>query len=124
MSQIYQIWTPIKDDAGYVSIESLVDDKGGLSVLLREHGSDRFLKFLFKDRLMYQCRDESDLEGDASRSEGLGRGCLYVVKDSELLARFTKDSVRYYEGIMHFAFVTDADCIDVLALAHPSVEYL
>lgn len=123
MSQLYQIWAPIQGIAAYLSIESLTDDKDGLSVLLREQGSNRLIKFLFKDCLMYQCRDESDIEGEASRSEGLGRGCLYIVEDSELLARFMKDSVRYYEGIMHFSFITDADCIDVLALAQPLVEY-
>lgn len=124
MAQLYQIWTPIQGNAGYLSIESLTEDKGGLSILLRDQESNKLIKFLFKDRLMYQCRDESDLEGEASRSEGLGRGCLYIVEDSEFLAGFRKDSVRYYEGIIHFAFITDADCIDVLALAQPLVDYL
>lgn len=123
MPQLYQIWTPIQGIAAYLSIESLADDKDGLSVLLREQESNRFFKMLFKDRLMYQCRDESDLDGEAARSEGLGRGCLYIVENSELLARFQKDSVRSYDGIMHFAFITDADCIDVLALAQPLVEF-
>lgn len=46
-----------------------------------------------------------------------------MVENSELLARFLRDSVRHYDGIIHFAFMTDADCIDVLALAPPIVEY-
>jgi hypothetical protein len=124
MSQRYQIWAPLEGEATYLSIESLTDNKDGLSILMRDQKNSRIVKFLFKDRLMYQCRDESDLEGEASRSEGLGRGCTYRVEDSELSARFTADSVRYYDGIIHFSFISDADCVDVLALAEPLVEYL
>lgn len=124
MSQCYQIWAPIEGEATYLSIECLIDNKDGLSIQVRDQKNNRIVKFLFKDRLMYQCRDESDLEGEASRSEGLGRGCTYTVEDSELLARFISDSVRYYDSIIHFAFISVANCIDVLALAEPLVEYL
>jgi hypothetical protein len=46
------------------------------------------------------------------------------VENSELISRFKEDSVRSYDEIVHFSIITDADCIDVLSLGAPAVEYM
>ena len=37
-----------------------------------------------------------------------------------------KDSARPYESkeLLHFSIITEADCIDVIAMSEPKVEYL
>lgn len=124
MCQIYDIWIPVLDNIAAVSVVEIIDDSKGFCILLREHQNEKLIRISFEGRLAYQNRDESDLDGEASRSEGLGRGCFYIVRNSEFIARFRKDTVRYFEQITHFAIITDADCIDVLALEPPIAEYL
>lgn len=93
-------------------------------MLLRDHETDRVLRIAFGSHVSYQNRDESDLDGEAGRSDGLGRGCFYRVRDSEFEARFRADSARQFRELQHFAIVTDTDCIDVLATDEPTVEQL
>lgn len=119
--QIFHQWHPVQDAGTYFSIAAIIDDGEGLRICLHEHGTGQRVTVVFKDHLAYQCRDESDLEGEAARSTGLGRGCFYRVKGSEFQTRFERDSVRCYDGIAHFAFVSDARCVDVLALGKPVV---
>ena len=124
MTQMYEPWNPFSGPSPKVSIEALIDDWEGFRVLLRSHETNRLVRLTFSTQIAYQNRDEGDLAGEASRSTGLGRGCFYVVANSEFARRFASDSARRFKEIKHFAIVTDADCIDVLAVDEPSVELL
>jgi hypothetical protein len=124
MRQSYEVWNVVPGRSVRVSVEGVIDDWEGFRVLLRDHETDRVLRIGFGSHVAYQNRDESDLDGEAARSEGLGRGCFYRVVDSEYQVRFKADSARQFGELMHFAIITEADCIDVLATEEPKVEQL
>ena len=124
MRQTYEVWDIVPGRVVRVSVEGVIDDWEGFRVLLKDHETDRLLRIAFGSHAAYQNRDESDLDGEATRSEGLGRGCFYFVRSSEFEARFRADSARQFGNLKHFAIITDADCIDVLATEEPQVEQL
>ena len=124
MRQMYEIWDVIPGRVIRASVEGVIDDWEGFRVLLRDHETDRVIRITFDSHVAYQNRDEGDLAGDAARSDGLGRGYFYRVQGSEFAARFKADSARQFEELMHFAIVTEMDCIDVLATAEAKVECL
>jgi hypothetical protein len=121
MIQKYEVWDIIPGRIIYVSVEAVIDDWEGFRIMLRDHETNRMIRVLFEYHVAYQNRDESDLEGEASRSEGLGRGCFYCVKNSEFEQRFRVDSLRQCKEFKHFAIITDAACIDILAIENPEV---
>ncbi|AOY99576.1 hypothetical protein BKK81_10100 [Cupriavidus sp. USMAHM13] len=124
MQQRYEIWEILPDGSPRVSIESVLEDWEGFRLLLRNHETDRILRLAFASPAAYQRRDESDLDGEAARSTGLGRGCFYRVRQSEYLARFAADTCRQFDGLQHFAVITETLCVDVLAVGEPTVEAL
>ena len=124
MHQAFELWDVVPGRLVRVSIEGVVDDWEGFRILLRDHESDRLIRVAFGSHVAYQNRDESDLVGEAARSNGLGRGCFYRVRNSEFAARFAADSARQFGTLEHFAIVTGTDCIDVLATAEPTVDQL
>ena len=124
MKQSYEIWDVVPGRSVFASVEGLIDDWEGFRLLLRDYEGDRMFRITFPAFVAYQNRDESDLHGETVRSDGLGRGCFYRVKNSEFVARFKMDSLRDSYVLEHFAIVTDSDCVDVLATEEPIFEYL
>ena len=124
MRQIYELWKIFPDREIRATVEGVIDDWEGFRVLLKDHETDRVVRIIFSSHVAYLNRDESDLDGEAARSEGLGRGCFYLIQNSEFAARFKADSVRQFSKLKHFAIITDSDCIDVLAVDDPAVELL
>lgn len=124
MTQRFEVWRIEPGKDVQVSVEALIDDWEGFRLLLRDHATDRIVRLAFETCVAYRNRDESDLDSEAARSEGLGRGCFYRVAESEFLQTFEKESARQFQGLMHFAIVTDSDCVDVLATHDPRVERL
>jgi hypothetical protein len=124
MRQTYEVWDVVPGQTVRASVEGVIDDREGFRVLLRDHETNRVLRIAFGTHVAYLNRDESDLDGEAARSDGLGRGCFYRVRDSEFEARFKADSARQFGDLKHFAIITDTDCIDVLAMEEPEVEQL
>jgi hypothetical protein len=124
MTQYYQIWDVIPGKDVRATVECVIDDWEGFRVLLRDHTTDRVFRINFGSHVAYINRDESDLDGEAARSNGLGRGCFYRVQASEFEARFKSDSARRFDNLKHFAIITDTDCIDVLATDEPVVDQL
>jgi hypothetical protein len=127
---MFEIWDVGLPRAGQISIDALIDDWEGFRVLMRDHLTNGVVRVAFDTHLAYQCRDESDFIGEAQRSEGFGRGgvfsSIYRVKNSEFIARYLKDSLRGYSKneLTHFSIVTGDQCIDVIALTEPRIEYL
>lgn len=124
MSQTYEVWDIEPGRSLRVSVEGLVDDWEGFRVMLRDNETDQVIRISFDGYVAYQNRDESDLDGEAARSNGLGRGCFYVVQGSEFAARFSADSPRQFGELRHFAIITDMDCIDVLTSGEPTIQRL
>jgi len=124
MRQTYRVWDVIPGRVVQVSVEGVIDDWEGFRILLRDHETDRIVRISFDSHVAYQKRDESDLDGEASRSDGLGHGCFYRVHGSEFAGRFKADTARQFHELHHFAIITETDCIDVLVTAEPKVECL
>jgi hypothetical protein len=124
MSQIYDVWEIEPGRDVRVSVEALIDDWEGFRVLVKDHGTQRIVRIAFDSHVAYLNRDESDLDREAARSSGLGRGCFYRVRESEFASRFQANSARQFSHLNHFAIVTDIDCIDILATGEPRVERL
>ncbi len=122
--QTYEVWDIVPGRIIQGSVEGVIDDWEGFRVLIRDWDTDRVVRIAFASHVAYQNRDESDFVGEGLRSEGLGRGCFYRVLQSEFAARFKADSLRNFKDLKHFAIVTDADCIDVLATDEPLIEQL
>jgi hypothetical protein len=124
MAQRFEVWQPEPGREVRVSLEALIDDWEGFRLLLRDEATDRVIRLSFPAHVAYRNRDESDLDGEAARSSGLGKGCFYRVIDSEFLNRFREESARRFDQLFHFAVITDADCVDVLATGEPRLERL
>ena len=124
MDQIYEIWDIVPGRVVRVSVEGLIDDWEGFRVLVRDHETDRIIRIAFDSNIAYQNRDEGDLIGEAGRSSGLGRGCFYIVRNSEFVQRFTAGSARQFSTTTHYAIFTESDCIDVLASEKPRIDHL
>jgi hypothetical protein len=124
MRQHYEVWDIVPGRKIDALVDGVIDDWEGFRVLLRVRETNEVVRISFDNHVAYQNRDESDLVGEAARSDGLRRGCFYIVQDSEFACRFTTDTARQFKSIKHYAIVTDADCIDVLATNEPTVDFL
>lgn len=124
MAQKFEVWEIEPDKDVRVTVEALLDDWEGFRLLLRDHATERLVRVAFDSQVAYRNRDESDLDAEASRSAGLGKGCFYRVVNSEFAAKFRAESARQFAHLVHYAVITDADCIDILATAEPHVERL
>lgn len=124
MRQAFLVWEPIPGQRPSVSVEAVVDDWEGFRILVRNKQTGGILRLAFDGRVAYQCRDESDLDLEASRSDGLRQGCFYTVMNSEFAQRVQADSARKLDNLRHYAIITDFDCIDVLTLEDPEVDEL
>lgn len=128
--QTFEAWDIGLPRAAEVSVDALIDDWEGFRILLRNHLTNGVVRIAFDTQLAYQSRDESDFIGEAVRSEGFGRGdiyaTLYRVWNWEFVARYLRDSLKGHSGseLTHFAIVTGAQCIDIIATSEPRVEDL
>ncbi len=123
MRQLYEVWDIIPGRKVDATVEAVIDDWEGFRVLLRDYATNRMLRIQFESHIAYQNRDESDFLGEVSRSDGLGNGCFYKVKNSEYLLRFQADSFKDI-NLTHYAIFTEMDCIDVLAAMEPTLTLL
>ena len=71
MRQTHEVLGIVPGRVVRASVEGVIDDREGFRVLLRDHETDRILRIAFGSHVAYQNRDESDLDGEAARSDGL-----------------------------------------------------
>lgn len=119
--QVYKIWNLPVEGKLDVTVESLTDDRDGLKINLLEHKSGRMLNIHFEYHVLYMNRDESDFAGEVDLDSGLGHGSFYKVVNSKLEKSLKLTSLRQYDKLTHFAIVTEADCIDILAEEDPVI---
>lgn len=124
MRQKYELWDVVPGRTVRGAIEVVIDDWEGFRVLLRDQETGRVIRIAFNSHVAYQSREEADLDGEAARSEGLGRGCFYRVGGSEFAACFKSDTARQFGELKHSAIITETDCVDVLATDEPTVDCL
>jgi hypothetical protein len=124
IQQAYEMWDILPGRRVEASVEAVIDDWEGFRVLLRDHDTDRVFRIQFRTKAMYQYRDELDCVTEWNRSIRPGQGSFFRVTNSELQSRFTADALGRYVDLQHFAIITPTDCIDVLMVGDPHVEFL
>jgi len=82
------------------------------------------LRIAFDSALSYRNIDEGDLL--ITMSEELGGWSLYIVTDSGFLQWFNHESQNIHKSdeIVHYSIYTPNDCLDVLSIFPPVVEWL
>lgn len=104
--------------------ESLNDERGAISILLRGSKSKSALNINFEFVYSY-CKTNESYRLETNNALPNGRYILLKVTNSEYLNWFHRESMGIYESqnIFHFIFVTEDDFVDVLAAKLPIVEY-
>lgn len=124
---IYQKWTPLEDLPELLYCEGLHDDYEGFRILLRgEDVSSSMLRLVFDMPLAYRNLDEGSLLRTLSRVDFKGKWSLFTVKSSTWLEWFHEESNNLYshDAVIHYAIFTPNDCIDVLTITEPVIEWL
>jgi len=120
-------WNPI-NGSSVLFVEAIHDDYEGFRVLLKEDGGEsRMLKIKFESALSYKNTDESYmLKTWHNTSKEILGNIFYKIENSEYLSKFHEDSMNIYQDwkIKHFAIYTTQDCIDILSLQDPEIQWL
>jgi hypothetical protein len=110
-----------------VYLEGMYDDWEGFRLLLRDHERESntgILRIHFGGKpVAYRCMDEGVYPASWSKKM---THWLSQVENSEYLEWFHKESggIREGQGLVHYAIYTLNDCIDVLDLQPPKIEWL
>lgn len=107
-----------------ILLDSLVDNKDGLSLKLIEQGGEkRNVTIQFSDVYGYRNFDEGDLTEYWKKLGGYPTFVCFSVASSELLDWIKTQSPykEYPEGVSHFTVVTSNDVIDVLTYGDPKI---
>ncbi len=123
----FRKWNPIEFDIP-LNVEVIHDDYEGFRILMKGNEVDsKMLKIAFENPLMYQNINESyKLKIWEGLSKEISGNIFYKIDDSELVDSFNENSLNAYSNwdIIHFAFYTYQDCIDVLSITDPIIEWL
>ncbi len=111
-----------------VSFKELKDHSDGVAIyLVSEKENSKVLKISFGEALSYRNTNESYLlkVWDETPVEKLGK-VFYKVSESSYIDFFNETSFEIYKdwAITHYAIYSSKDCIDVLSLKPPKVEWL
>ncbi len=125
----FNLWTPISPIPKEVQVEAIYDDWEGFRILLRcdDGVNSKMLRILFENNLSYSNTDESFLlRRWGQMPESIVGNIFYLIKDSSYIEFFTKQSAGLYEkwDIKHYAIYTISDCIDILSMTEPKIEWL
>jgi len=120
----YVRWNPIPELEGQrMYCEAVHDDWEGFRIWFSPQKPSRMLIVRFEHVLFYANSDEgkrlAQVENDA---ELKFPHVFWKVENSALLAEFHRQSLGTSESleIIHYAFLSSSDCIDVLAVGEPS----
>lgn len=121
-------WIPLEGLPKVMYIEALHDDYEGFRILLKGETSDSaMLRISFEDKLSYKNTDESYLLEiwHTAEKDILGR-TFYMIDNSTYVDFFNEMTHGLYSDwrIKHYAIYTVSDCIDIISVKPPSVEWL
>ena len=120
----YIRWNPLpRLDGARVYCEAVHDDWEGFRIWLRpEEHHLGIIVVRFESRLFYTNSDEGDrLSAVSNQQELQFPHAFWIVQDSALVAEFRRQAagVRDDDNLVHYAFLTCNDCIDVIAIGEP-----
>jgi len=122
----FEKWIPIDDLPETLYLEAIHDDYEGFRLLLKgDEDHNKTLRITFDPALSYRNTDEGDLLKTIGKQE-FEQWSLYTVRNSSYSEWFADESCGIHddENIIHYAIYTPNDCIDILSVYPPEVEWL
>lgn len=123
---IYQPYDNTLLPNGEWLVNSLVDDANGLMILLTDSKLNVNVHVKFDSPISYRNTNESYLLKLWSEFEGVRTNTvLHIVQNSTFCDYFNEMSLNIYNDweVQHYAILTSQDCIDVLSLTKPKLEW-
>ena len=125
---VYSKWRPLSDLPLVLYLEAIHDDYEGLRFLLREGDpTARCLRIRFDSVVAYLNSNESYRSPTWIATQGTRPPTTLLTIKGSPLSDFVLRSaggVVQREEITHYGIYTPEDCVDVIALAAPTVEWL
>lgn len=129
----YIQWLPLENIPLRLVCDSIHDDEEGICIVLREQSkpgkvsnkqATKVLKVLFDPAIAYRNIDES-YRSRTFDDHQERIGSLFIVENSRWVSWLHEESYRMYadSNIIHYAFFTLNDSIDVLSEFEPIVEW-
>ncbi len=105
-----------------IYLESLVDSKEGLILLVRGGKGDFRAKVIFEHPRAYRNIDEGDYLNMEENRKYDGQG-LYKTAEASFIDWFHRVSVGVYEneGMQQYSLYTCDDCVEVLSAEDPDI---
>ena len=125
--QTLEVWKPLDDINGAVVVDGVHDDFEGFRIILRMNELPfRVLRVGFDATLAYRNIDEGDHLRTWNELEKEAGWSFFTVNNSEFKRDFLDLSYGIHEqtDIEHYAIYTLTDCLDVLSIEPPDVEWL
>jgi len=124
MKEIWERWEPVHSFPKRIYLQSLIDNKNGLTLLF-ETEDDKTIAFNFESGVLsYRNTDEGDLYQtlrDLDKEYGgefYSNWSLFKVKNSSYLNWFKKEGCGkwdYQDDVKHYVFMTSDDVVEVLS---------
>lgn len=116
-----QEWYSLSEVKEHFNLEELHDDNKGFKLLLRGESSQRVLSINFESVLSYRRIDEGDLLKSYQQiTEG-----FHKIESSSYLSWFHEESYDSWKdkNVIHYAVYTPNDCVDILSIHPPRIEF-
>jgi hypothetical protein len=126
-NEVYEPWMfPNLSGPVRLAFDAMHISAGALTIRMHEvGGARRPAELIFPDLpLVVKMVNESHRLGSMERLPKAREGCFYLVRDSELLESFNKDSLGIYSAdpLKHLAIVTD-EWIDLVVAQLPQLRW-
>jgi hypothetical protein len=130
LDQKFDLWQPLPGLGDTLYVEAVLDDWEGFRILLRPHDPQKgMLRIAFENPYAYRNMNESYRLETWSHWPGpapAGGSGLFLVRNSSWLSEFHSESQDVYrdQKIVHYAIFSPEDCVEVLSVSDPRVEWL
>jgi hypothetical protein len=118
----------VEDQPAQMIVHSLCDVSDGLKIYLSSELSSnhKMLEVVFDPYVAYRNMNESYRMATLSKYPDGLKETIYKVNNSAWVKWFHEESMGMYieNNIIHYAFMTIADCIDVLAEFEPKASWI
>ncbi len=124
MSEQWNMWKPFEDISGKFYLEELKQNDDELILTFANESQNlKCLIISFDSFISYRNHDEGDLLKTLNEQGSKLQHFLFMVKNSNYLQWFHQESCEVYidKNVIHYAFATPDDVIDVLCEYPPNI---
>lgn len=131
MEEIWGRWEPVQGFPERIYLQSLIDNKSGLTLLF-ETEDDKTISINFDSGVLsYRNTDEGDLYqtlcdlDEKYGSDFCSKWSLFKVRNSSYLKWFKREGCGkwdYRDDVEHYVFMTSDDVVEVLSNYSPSIS--